>query len=353
MVLDLRAAELHPQRVPADHQRDRERHGQPERDRAGALDHGPRPLDREHQRQHDAGHGRVDEHFLADEHLGADQQAEPGAGPHRSPAAGEQPQQRVDHQRREHREHQVVVAEPGVDHGRGEPVHRAAEAGRRDARPPPAQQQEQRGRRPGQAQRQHHGEAGLRPGQQRHRSQQDPGQQQGCVPHQVDALRRVQGGREQGRKAAVADRRRRIAHVPGEQVDVVRVAELHPARRVGPQPGGHRHRGEQVAAQDQPRCPAEAALGLPHGRRCLDGLGHVAHRRAAAPVLTGARCGYRRHARTFPTRSSGRPRRLIKNRPSREVSLVTARMAAGLQYASAERARAADGRGTGLWPDQR
>ena len=61
--------------------------------------------------QHQAGQDRVDQHFLADEHLGGRQQAEPGAGPDRPAAAGDEPQQRVDDQRRQHREHQVVVAD--------------------------------------------------------------------------------------------------------------------------------------------------------------------------------------------------------------------------------------------------
>ena len=251
------------------------------------------------------------------------------------------------------------MAEPGVDHRRGEPVHRAAEGGGRDAGPPPPQHKEQGGGRPGQAQRQHQGEAGLRPGKQRHRGQHDPGQQEGCVPHQVDALRRVQRGRDQGWEPPVADRRRRIAHVPGEQVDVVRVADLQPSRRIGPQPGGHRHRRGQIAAQDQPRRAAAEIHGLPlHRWPRLDGFWVAARHWLAGPVLAGvpaarARRGYRRHATTLPTRNAGRPRRRIRNRPSREVSLVTAMMAAGRQYVSAARNTAADGRGTRPLPDQR
>ena len=123
---------------------------------------------------------------------------------------------------------------------------------------------------PGEAGRQQDGQAGLRAGQQRHRSQQHPGEQDRRVPHQVDALRRVQAGGDQGREPAVRDRRGAVAHEPGEQVGVAGVARHHPSRGIGPQPPGQREGSQQVQAHDQPGSPArDAAAGYGRGRSRL------------------------------------------------------------------------------------
>ncbi len=204
------------------------------------------------------------------------------------PAAGDDAQQGVDQQRRQHRELEVVVADCRRDQGRGEPVHRPAERRGADPDAPAPQHPVHRGRRSGVAQREQQGQAGLCPGQQGHRGQQHAREQQRCVPHQVDAVRRVHRGGDQGRQAAVRHRLRRIADEPREQVDVGDVPDLHPRGGVGPQPPGHRHRAEQVQGHHQPRRPWPGAQpwGL-GGLRRFHRRGDEAHRHLQTPGTRG------------------------------------------------------------------
>ncbi len=176
---------------------------------------------------------------------------EPQARAHRPASAGGDPKQRVDDQRRHRGELHVVVTLAGVDQGGREAVERAAQGGRADADPPPAQDQEQAGRRQGEAGGQGQGQADLRAGQQRDRGQQDAGQQERGVPHQVHAVRRVHRLGDQGRQPAVGDRRRAVPHEPGELVDIAQVTDLRPAGRVEPEPPGDGQRPDQVAPDDQ------------------------------------------------------------------------------------------------------
>ena len=150
------------------------------------------------------------------------------------------------------------MADGRVHQGRGEAVDRRAErrAGHADL---PAPQHGEHGRgRPGEADGQQHGQADLRPEQQRHRRQQDPGQQQGRVPHEVHALRRVHGRGDQGRQMEVRDGRGVVAEEPGELVGVVGVARDRPRHRVPPQPQRDRERRQQVVHGGQRHRPAAA-----------------------------------------------------------------------------------------------
>ncbi len=258
-VLGQRPVELHPQGVAADHQRDAGRHGQAGRAAAHRPGYRVRDHHGHHHEHHDGGQGRIHQQFFPDEELRRGQQAQPDPGLDGVAPAGDDAQQGVDQQRRQHRELEVVVADRGRDQGRGEPVHRPAERRGADPDAPAPQHPVHRRRRSGVAQREQQGQAGLRAGQQGHRGQQHAREQQRRVPHQVDAVRRVHRGGDQGRQAPVRHRLRRIPDEPREQVDVGDVSDLHARGGVGPQPPGHRDRAEQVQGQDQPRRPRPGA----------------------------------------------------------------------------------------------
>ncbi len=269
--LGQRAEELHPQRVAAQQQRDPGRDPEPGR-------HGPEPADRsarlpggEHRDQQHPGDPGEQQQFLRGEQLRRDQQAQPEAGaqclprgatpqtPPRAPArlpfplhgrppAGRrgwhrlppptspspsdsaspftqaQAQQRIDDQRRQDGQLEVVVTDRRVQQGRGEAVDRAGQGGGAEAHLPAPQHVEQAGRGPGEAHGGQQGQGGLRPERQRHRREQHPGQQQEGVPHHVDALRRVHGRGDQRGQAQVRHGGGVVAEEPGEQVGVVRVA---------------------------------------------------------------------------------------------------------------------------------
>ena len=225
-VLGQRAVELHPERVSADHQRHRGCGRQARHAAANTPGDSARVHHGHHDDQHAGREDGVDQQFFPDEELRGDQHAQPDAGLDGVTAARDDPQPGVDHQRRQHRELEMVVADRGGQHRRGEPVHGPAERGRDDPHSPAPQHPVHRGRRSGKAQREQQGQAGLRAGQQRHRGQQHARQQQGRVPHQVDAVRRVHRGGDESGQAPVRDRLRGIPDEPAEQVDVGDVADL-------------------------------------------------------------------------------------------------------------------------------
>jgi hypothetical protein len=148
-VLAQRAEELHPQRVAGDHRGHARGHGQPGRHPPGRGRHRARAAGREHRDEQEPGDGRGGQDLLGDEQLRRHQQAQPQAAAHGAGTARRQPQDEVDHQRRQHGELQVVVADGGVQHRRGEPVDRAAERRGRRADVPAPQHGEHGQRGPG------------------------------------------------------------------------------------------------------------------------------------------------------------------------------------------------------------
>lgn len=244
--------ELHPQRVPADQTRDNGGCPQPGRYRAGAVNGRVRAAGRYHHQQDQARQGGIGQQFGPGEQLRGGQQAQPPAIRRGAAATGEDPQQGMDHQRRQSGELEVVVADAGIHQGRGEPVEGSADGRRAYAGSPPAQHPQQAGRRPGESQCQHERQADLRPGPKRHRGKQDGRQQERRVPHQVHALRCVQRGADQGGQMSVLYRRGCVMQVPDECGDVMDIAGRRASGRVGPQLPGQVDGASQVTAGDQP-----------------------------------------------------------------------------------------------------
>ncbi len=189
------------------------------------------------------------------------------AGPARSrsapaAAAGDQPQQGIDDERQQDRELQVVVPHRG-DAQRGGEAEDGPGQGRRDqAGAPPAGHPEHGGGRAREPQRQYEGEGGLGADGQGQRGEHHAGQQERCVPHQVDTLRRVQCRGDQVREPSVGNRRGLIPHEPGEQVDVVqtrhgpaRPGPGWPGRPTGARSGSPRPAGNRPgSARSPPGC---------------------------------------------------------------------------------------------------
>ncbi len=148
------------------------------------------------------------------------------------------------------------MAHRRLQQGRGEPVHGPGQRCSPDAYPPAAQHPEHGRRRSREADRGQDGKADLRAEQAGHRREQDGGQHQRGVPHQVDALRCIHPVRDQGGQPAVPHGHRRVPHEPGVEVGIMRIPRHHARCGICPQPPGHNDAREQVAARDRDTRPA-------------------------------------------------------------------------------------------------